>query len=963
MKKILLIVLVLSMILCIVPTVPVHALCASPSEVENCHSLTEQWFGDREERGSVKGNVGSEVEQLISEYFSLREEAVAGKPVTRSCLKEIGMSSTVLENFDARTKGMNDFQLSANVEITDAEITTFTDGEHYILHTGGMITAYVYEWTFFDYDDLRDSEETTDVSGYGVYHKICIKKQEGKHKILSDEYDESDFSGICTIGEATRAELIEMNYRPDEKGVSFEDVSMIETEAETDKSTTRSEFYSSYDTNAVVEYADQYVYHQASGNNIYAGYYNSAYYNFNPLGGDCANYTSQCIYAGGMPQVAGTVYGTDGWFYKTSTNRSATWTGAMQLRNWMANNRGNMIPASDTTVYKGSPVFYNDAHATICVGKNSAGTPIINSHNYDRYHVVWDYWGADTSYTTVQLTAANDTGGNSSAEKYIIDNRYPTPFKANTLLWWNTDNGKTPVYLSVEGTVSGYIYNGYSDQDDDCTIQEVYTNGWCKVTVPGINGDRYCKLSVFVNIIDEYNPWHVTAPSRIDCYRRWDYGSPRGYIDAGDHVCIISETDSMFQVVYPTSTINYCRWVERCALTHAYEENVTVATCIGQGYTTYICSVCGYSYKDAYIDAKGHSYDYVNEGDAHNVTCGVCGVTYFEAHSYEEGACVCGDVESTAPVVDESIVINHTLNLASDISVSYAVKAQLLETYEAYYLEVKIPVYEGNERTGDETVQIDPVISGSYIYFTLTGVTAVQMNDELTATLYMTKSGKNYASKEDLYSIAIYACNQLNKSSAPPSLKKLCADLLCYGAATQRYKGYRTDALVTENLSAAHETYMSNTDAVTFGNTNIVYSDISNPLITWVGKSLDLDSKVIVRFVFDAAAYTGNISDLTLKLVYEDIDGIYQEAIVKNPTVYNAARRQYAFDFDGLMAAELRTAISVAVYARDMQVSQTLRYSPDTYGNNKTGALLAVCKSLFAYSDSARKFFIKGGAT
>ena len=32
---------------------------------------------------------------------------------------------------------------------------------------------------------------------------------------------------------------------------------------------------------------------------------------------------------------------------------------------------------------------------------------------------------------------------------------------------------------------------------------------------------------------------------------------------------------------------------------------------------------------------------------------------------------------------------------------------------------------------------------------------------------------------------------------------------------------------------------------------------------------------------------------------------------------------------------------------------------PDTYGNNKTGTLLDLCKALFAYSDSAKAFFTR----
>jgi hypothetical protein len=65
----------------------------------------------------------------------------------------------------------------------------------------------------------------------------------------------------------------------------------------------------------------------------------------------------------------------------------------------------------------------------------------------------------------------------------------------------------------------------------------------------------------------------------------------------------------------------------------------------------------------------------------------------------------------------------------------------------------------------------------------------------------------------------------------------------------------------------------------------------------------------------------------------------------------------YAFTFDGLLAAELRTVLDAAVYAGDTRLSQTLRYSPDTYGNGKSSALLDLCKALFAYSDTAKAFF------
>ena len=393
------------------------------------------------------------------------------------------------------------------------------------------------------------------------------------------------------------------------------------------------------------------------------------------------------------------------------------------------------------------------------------------------------------------------------------------------------------------------------------------------------------------------------------------------------------------------------------ALGHSYTSKVTAPTCTAQGYTTYTCSRCADSYKDTYTDAIGHNYTYTDCGETHEGVCENCSNKVTESHNYSDGNCICGAIEITAPITDTVITISHSLNLASDISINYAVKASLLTNYDSFYLEVQRPVYSGNAMTGFKTIKIDPVLTGNYYYFTMTDITAVNMNDELVAILHMTKGKQEYISKTDSYSIVTYALNQLNKDTAADKLKTLCADLLRYGAAAQNFKGYRTDAGATVPMTDANRAWFSDINAVTFGNTNMVHNDLTNPLITWAGKTLNLESKVVVKFIFNAGAYTGNISNLTLRMVYRDNSGIYRTVTLTDPAVYNEAKRQYAFEFDGLLAAELRTALSVAVYSGDVQLSPTLQYSPDTYGNNKTGNLGELCKALFAYSDSAKAYF------
>ena len=99
------------------------------------------------------------------------------------------------------------------------------------------------------------------------------------------------------------------------------------------------------------------------------------------------------------------------------------------------------------------------------------------------------------------------------------------------------------------------------------------------------------------------------------------------------------------------------------------------------------------------------------------------------------------------------------------------------------------------------------------------------------------------------------------------------------------------------------------------------------------------------------------MENLTLKVRYVNRNGETVETTVSGAELYNANQNRYAFTFDGLLAAELRSVVDVAIYQGNTRLSQTLRYSPDTYGNNKTGQLLTLCRALFAYSDTAKAYF------
>ncbi len=385
---------------------------------------------------------------------------------------------------------------------------------------------------------------------------------------------------------------------------------------------------------------------------------------------------------------------------------------------------------------------------------------------------------------------------------------------------------------------------------------------------------------------------------------------------------------------------------------HDYQAVVTAPTCTAGGCTTYTCTVCGKIYTGDKTEALGHSYGYTNNGADHTAVCARCGDSYTEGHSYTEGLCICGDAEIKEPMLYEDFKIYHTLNLASGISLTYAVPKSLLEGFdmETVYMDCAM---EGT------SIRLLPTEEGNYYYFTLNNLTAVRMNDRVRAVLYGTKNRQPYFSATDDYSIADYAYAQLNTASAEATLKTLCADLLRYGAAAQSYKNYRTDAYADSAMTDAHRALLSNLDAVTFSNVNSTLEDLEGPAVAWVGKTLSLDSKVSVKYVVNISGFQGDLENLSLRLSYMDINGNGKTAEVTELEAYNASKGWYSFTFDGLLAAELRCALSARVYAGNEPVSVTLCYSPDTYGNGQTGALGHLCKALFAYSDSAKAFFTK----
>ena len=224
----------------------------------------------------------------------------------------------------------------------------------------------------------------------------------------------------------------------------------------------------SYNASAAVDYARQYW------NN-----YNSAYTNYNSVGGDCANFVSQCLYAGGLEQ-------DDRWY-----NGSAAWISCSSQIAYFRDMGFTVIDyAQASDIQIGNPVYYYNgnsmAHTAICVGYSSDGTPLVAAHNKNHWEYEWtlggaNWWGGSTRRVTILMPGHNNFPG---AE----DTSYAVPVSLKAKQHDNTydDNG------NIE-------WNRWIDEGDDCYIEKVYTNGFCRVEYPAGNERRwaYAKTSLF----------------------------------------------------------------------------------------------------------------------------------------------------------------------------------------------------------------------------------------------------------------------------------------------------------------------------------------------------------------------------------------------------------------------------------------------------------------------------------
>lgn len=242
-------------------------------------------------------------------------------------------------------------------------------------------------------------------SQIGVAHELTLERGRSGWVITSDAYAEEDMfpgpspdagrspwaTGLDTSGSTARMRADTARMRADTAGRPDEGTSeataridaeaQTDAEAQADAETVRFAASRLYSWRKAVAYADKYWRH-----------YNPAYPNYSSRGGDCANFVSQCLRAGGET--------TD----RTWRVGSVAWVNNWGLRNWLMRTHRGRAVSSINRLGRGDIVNYdwtgNGTFDHVAIITNSRYM-LVTQHSTNRHNVPWSRGAARHRFTWV----------------------------------------------------------------------------------------------------------------------------------------------------------------------------------------------------------------------------------------------------------------------------------------------------------------------------------------------------------------------------------------------------------------------------------------------------------------------------------------------------------------------------------------------------------------------------------
>ena len=311
------------------------------------------------------------------------------------------------------------------------------------------------------------------------------------------------------------------------------------------------------------------------------------------------------------------------------------------------------------------------------------------------------------------------------------------------------------------------------------------------------------------------------------------------------------------------------------------------------------------------------------------------------------------------------VIIGHSTSLGSDLSIVYYIPTMYLEGCDNVRLHAEKNRYNAD---GTYTVSeydltsytIDESTSGVERYrFVFRNIAAKEMGDDVRVTVLADKNGVTYESAVDVYSVKIYAMNQLGKTSNA-KFRTLLVDLLNYGAQAQTYFNYNTTNLANADLTAAQQAY----GTAELGALTSCESTTETPGATarFSSKSVVLGNEIVIKYYmkFDEGQSLDNVR---AEFTYTTSVGTPTTvSFAASEFDYDSANDRYTVRLQTIAAKDAGQPVTARIYDGDTLISEVLTYSIETYAYNQLGkeslganaraiitAMMKFCKSAEAY--------------
>lgn len=232
-------------------------------------------------------------------------------------------------------------------------------------YSANLICSTEYKYYYLN------SPEESNTFRIGTYHILTLNNKSGVWQISKEWYTDpfADSLNLDNIKADSIKEYILSQSARDFVGISERRIN-------------------------TVKYGDKYS--GAANEEQYGFTYNKKYRDFNPQGGDCANFASQMLFEGGKFKKNRL------WNYN-ATGGTKAWLNAQGFKDyWVGSGRASVVAHGNyDAVFKasyklkpGDFVAYEKegkiTHISMVTGADSKGYTLVNCHNSDRHRVPWD---------------------------------------------------------------------------------------------------------------------------------------------------------------------------------------------------------------------------------------------------------------------------------------------------------------------------------------------------------------------------------------------------------------------------------------------------------------------------------------------------------------------------------------------------------------------------------------------